>query len=148
MIRDKSGTKDNPIWPFILDNLPQITKVISNLNETLTYNDFYWTNLTMRKDRSAALMFDYNLMGIGYRYSDIRNVCSSLSVKSKVAFLEEYGEIDEREKTVDDIISPLIALVIAFQRPAFPFWANQSLQLIMNGEFFKRIYTFFHQSHG
>lgn len=24
-------------------------------------------------------MFDYNLLGVGFRYNDIRNVCSSLS---------------------------------------------------------------------
>ena len=35
---------------------------------TLTYNDFYYTNMMVAKDKSSALMFDYNLLGKGYVY--------------------------------------------------------------------------------
>src|SRR5699024_2108284 len=120
MIREKSDTKDNPIWSLIFDNLSKITQAISGLKEVITYNDFYWTNLIVRQDKSAALMFDFNLSGIGYRYSDIRNVCSSLSANSIKVFMDEYGNIDKNEKIVDDIVSPLVTLVFAFQRPVFP----------------------------
>ena len=37
---------------------------------TLTYNDFYYTNLAVLKDGTSAIMFDYNLLGKGYAYAD------------------------------------------------------------------------------
>jgi hypothetical protein len=66
---------------------------ITSLDETLTYNDFYWTNLAVSSDRKEALMFDYNLLGVGFRYNDIRNVCSSLSEEAQKVFVDVYGEI-------------------------------------------------------
>lgn len=133
MVRDKSGTYDNPVWTVILDNLHAILDAIEGLNETLTYNDFYWTNLIVRKDKTAAFMFDYNLLGRGYRYSDVRNVCSSLSDKCKIAFIEEYGDCDDTEKLVDTSISVLTGLISAYQRPSFPSWADNFLKRLKNG---------------
>jgi hypothetical protein len=83
-----------------------------SLSRTLTYNDFYYTNLAVRKDGTAALMFDYNLLGKGYVYSDIRNVCSSLGDEAQAAFLAEYGEVDRCEITIDDVVSPIAALSV------------------------------------
>lgn len=133
MIRDKSGTTGNPVWPLILDDFQAIRKVISGLKYTLTYNDFYWTNLIVKKDKTAALMFDYNLLGAGYRYGDIRNVCSALSDSGKAAFLESYGDYDKTEKAVDDCLCVLVDLISAFQRTSFPAWAKSSLEQVNNG---------------
>lgn len=134
LVRGKSNTMDNPLWGLILDNLEFISKKIRSMGETLTYNDFYWTNLAVGRDGSTAIMFDYNFLGIGYRYADVRNVCSSLSAEAGRIFLEAYGEINEEEKVVDEFICHIINLISAYKRPIFPGWAKESLDAVSSGE--------------
>lgn len=141
-IKDSSNTRDNKVWNLILDNFDLIFNKIKNLEETLTYNDFYWTNLAVSNDKKEAIMFDYNLLGIGFRYNDIRNVCSSLSEEAGKIFIEEYGDINENEKIIDEGISIIIDLIFAYKRPEFPDWAQESLNAVQNGELekaFKKI---------
>ena len=126
-IKEKTGTQNLPVWKLIDDNFDIIVSKTRNLPRVLTYNDFYYTNLIVAKDKSSAFMFDYNLLGKGYAYSDIRNVCYSLSADAKNAFLEAYGEFDKNEIIVDDVASVLITLYHACQRKNFPSWANSTL---------------------
>ncbi|MGV8165499.1 MAG: hypothetical protein ACLKAK_11680, partial [Alkaliphilus sp.] len=139
LIKNKSNTGDNKVWYLIIDNLDLIFRRIKDLGETMTYNDFYWTNLVVSNDKREAIMFDYNLLGIGFKYNDIRNVCSSLSEEAGKVFIEAYGGINQREKTVDDGISILVNLIFAYQRPMFPNWAQDSLGAIYNGKLEKAI---------
>ena len=132
-IKNKSNTRDNKVWEIITHNWDLLLGKITSLEETLTYNDFYWTNLAVSNDKKEALMFDYNLLGVGFRYNDIRNVCSSLSGKAQKAFMDEYGEFNETEKIIDDGISDLINLICAYKRHIFPKWAENSLNSIHNG---------------
>jgi hypothetical protein len=134
LIKNSSNTRDNPVWNLILDNFDLILKRIKKLEETLTYNDFYWTNFAVSNDKKEAVMFDYNLLGIGFRYNDIRNICSSLSKEAAKAFIEVYGNVNEGEKIIDDGISIIINLIFAYKRPTFPRWAKTSLDAIHNGE--------------
>lgn len=139
LIRNCSNTIDNPVWNLIFHNFDLISNKIRSLEETLTYNDFYWTNLAVSKDKEEAIMFDYNLLGIGYKYSDIRNVCSSLSKEAGKVFIKEYGEIDETEKIIDDGLSILVNLIFAYKRSKFPKWAQKSLNAVYNGELEKAL---------
>jgi len=82
------------------------------------------------RDKSAALVFDYDLLGKGYVYADIRNVCSSLGKKAKAAFLAAYGDYDESEAAVDKIASELFSLAAACGQEKFPRWAEGALQKI------------------
>ena len=84
-------------------------------------------------------MFDYNLLGVGFRYSDIRNVCSSLSKEAGKVFVKEYGYFDEREKIIDEGMSTIINLIFAYSRPQFPSWGKESLDAIHNGKLEKDI---------
>lgn len=126
-IKEKTGTQNMPVWKLIDNNFDVIVSKTRNLPRVLTYNDFYYTNLIVAKDKSSAFMFDYNLLGKGYVYSDIRNVCYSLSADAKNAFLEAYGEFDKNEIIVDDVASVLVTLYHACQRKNFPDWANSTL---------------------
>lgn len=126
-IKEKTGTQNLPVWKLIDNNFDVIVSKTRNLPRVLTYNDFYYTNLIVAKDKSSAFMFDYNLLGKGYVYSDIRNVCYSLSADAKNAFLEAYGEFDKNEIIVDDVASVLVTLYHACQRKNFPDWANSTL---------------------
>lgn len=126
-IKEKTGTQNLPVWRLIDDNFETIVSKIKCLPRVLTYNDFYYTNLIVSKDKSSAFMFDYNLLGKGYVYSDIRNVCSSLSQKAQKAFLEAYGGFDKDEIIVDYVACVLITLYHACQRKNFPSWAESAL---------------------
>lgn len=126
-IKEKTGTQSLPVWEIIDDNFDVIVSKIRSLPRVLTYNDFYYTNLIVAKDKTSAFMFDYNLLGKGYLYSDIRNVCYPLGENAKKAFLEAYGEFDKKEIIVDDVASVLITLYYACQRKNFPSWANSTL---------------------
>lgn len=126
-IKEKTNTQNLPVWKLVDENFDTIVSKIKNLPRVLTYNDFYYTNLIVAKDKSSAFMFDYNLLGKGYVYSDIRNVCYSLGEDAKKAFLETYGEFDKSEIIVDDVASVLVTLYHACQRKNFPSWADSTL---------------------
>lgn len=127
-IKAKTNTQNLLVWKLIDENFDTIVSKIKNLLRVLTYNDFYYTNLIVAKDKSSAFMFDYNLLGKGYVYSDIRNVCSSLGENAKKAFLKAYGEFNENEIIIDDVASVLVTLYHACQRKTFPSWANYALE--------------------
>ena len=133
MVKRNTNTEDNEVWNLILSNFDLIIDKISSGEETLTYNDFYWTNLAVGRDGKKAAMFDYNFLGIGFKYNDIRNVCSSLSKEAGKAFTEAYGTIDEREKVIDEGISILINLIFACRKPELPDWAQESIDDIHSG---------------
>jgi hypothetical protein len=105
------------------------------LSCTFNYADFHWTNLALsRADPVAAVVFDYDKLGIGMRYSDCRNVMSSLGPAAREAFGQRYGKCDEREMVIDRPLACLYALVVASRLPSFPKWAEESRCRALNGE--------------
>ena len=131
----KTNTQNNPFWQRFHERYFEIRCRIDALPYTLTYNDFYWTNLIVAKDYQSAMMMDFNLLGRGYIYSDIRNVSSSLIDEAKEAFLSEYGtdQILASEETADAVLSPLVTLYFACKLEKFPVWAEQALQQLKSG---------------
>lgn len=128
---------DNECFKFLELHGDKLLNQYKNYSTCLNYNDFYYTNFVVAKDKSSAFMFDYNLLGVGYRYNDIRNVCSALSEEMKEVFLREYGEFDINEKLTDEWMSPLIGLVYASQRDSFPNWAKEDLESLKGGSILK-----------
>lgn len=137
-IKEKTGTQDAPAWVLLEQNYASINDLLHKTRRTITYNDFYYTNMVVAKDKSAALMFDYNLLGKGYAYTDVRNVLSSLSEEAGKAFLDEYGDFDPVEKALDDVVSVVVTLYLACLRDEFPWWA-QALLDELNTTFIKKI---------
>lgn len=137
---EKTGTVGNVLWEIIIENYDTIRHQIDTLDRTLTYNDFYWTNLIVSKNGDSAFMFDYNFLGKGIVYSDIRNVISALSMEAAEAFIQEYGvDINETEKKADAFFAPLVTLVHACRRETFPYWAKDSLKALKDGEILRRL---------
>jgi len=132
-VKEKTGTSDINVWQVLEDNFDAIKSTAMRLPRTLTYNDFFYTNLAVSRDGSSAIVFDYNLLGKGYVYSDIRNVCSSLGDESAAAFLSAYGGYDKTEIIIDDVVSPLLSLHVACQLEVFPDWASDSLEMVRDG---------------
>jgi hypothetical protein len=116
---------------YILPRFDKLRRLIDMPSYTLTYNDFYWSNFIVRKDKREAVMFDYNLLGRGYRYSDLRNVRWSLSEEAKTAFTDKYNRLyadkygadrtaeEVIEKQIDDVADDLHGLCWAFERNNF-----------------------------
>lgn len=135
-----------PLFSFLLTHFEKLRSLLFQPAFTLTYNDFYWTNLVVRKNGQGAMMFDYNLLGRGYRYADMRNVCSSLSKESGQLFSDEYHRLyakkhgharleeEQLEKRIDDVLGPLFALLVAFtEHSAFPAWAEEERVEVLSG---------------
>lgn len=140
LVAEKSGTTENILWQVITENYNTIRSRIDALPRTLTYNDFYWTNLIVSKNDEYAFMFDYNLLGKGIVYGDIRNVVSSLSYEAANAFLQEYGDnITEEEKKADAFIAPLVSLISAYEYETFPAWAEGSLEELKSGDILRHL---------
>ena len=137
-IKNKTETQDAPAWLLLEQNYTTISDLLRKARRTITYNDFYYTNMVVAKDKSSALMFDYNLLGKGYAYTDVRNVLSSLSEEAGKAFLDEYGMFDPVEKALDDVASVVVTLYLACKRDVFPWWA-QALLDELNTTFIKKI---------
>lgn len=129
-IKKKTGTQDAPAWALLEQNYDAINNLLRKTRRTLTYNDFYYTNMVVARDKSSALMFDYNLLGKGYAYTDVRNVLSSLSEEAGKAFIDEYGKFDPSEKALDDVVSVVVTLYLACLRDEFPWWAQALLDEI------------------
>ncbi len=134
-IAEVTNTKDSPIWSAIAEKADIIRDRINGLPRTLTYNDFYYTNLIVSQDRQTAFMFDYNLLGKGYAYGDIRNVVSSLSDEAAKAFVNAYGMDDTfaEQAVADAFLAPIITLCYACKRDSFPAWAKLSLEQAKDG---------------
>ena len=134
LVAEKTGTVGNALWQILRTHYSEIRSRIDSLPRTLTYNDFYRTNLIISKDQKTAFMFDYNLLGKGIAYGDIRNVTGSLSREAAEAFLEEYGDhISGEEKRADAFLAPLVTLFGACSRDSFPSWAEPSLEELKSG---------------
>ena len=135
---EATDTIDNPLWNVVKDNFDDMKKKIAKLPRTLTYNDFYWDNLIVSKDKTEAFMFDYNLMGMGMAYGDVRNVISAMGKEAAKAFCDAYGVdgLDE-EKLADDFLAHMVTLCIASQREVFPAWAGESLEKLKSGKLLK-----------
>ena len=118
-------------FKYILSRYDKLRKRLDELSYTLTYNDFYWSNFIVRKDKREALMFDYNLLGRGCRYSDIRNVCWSMSKEAGAMFVDNYTRLyinkygtyrtaeETAERQIDDVMDSLHGLILAFERKHF-----------------------------
>lgn len=141
-IAEVTGTTDNPLWRAFADNIHIIRHRIDGLPRTLTYNDFYYTNLIVSNDQQSAFMLDYNLLGKGYAYSDIRNVTSSLSKEAAKAFVDAYGLSDSitKQAVADAVLSPIITLRYACKRDCFPSWAKPSLEQVNDGRVLTHLY--------
>jgi len=131
---------------YVQRNYDKFRKLLYTPAFTLTYNDFYWTNFVVRTDKSAAMMFDYNLLGRGYRLSDFRNVCWGMSNEAKEAFMGTYNmlffekhgcarqEADVMEARIDDVAGPVFTLISAFaDRVEFPGWAREPKNEAVDG---------------
>ena len=112
-VAENTGTDANPLWHELRVRFAELRRKISVIPRTLVFNDFYWTNFVVARDGSAAMMFDFNLMGQGYAYNDVRNVTVSLSDNAPQMFLDEYGveNIDPFEVVADSILEPLHRLL-------------------------------------
>ena len=128
-----TGTAQIPVWEILFENFHAVGAKIASVERTLAYNDFYYTNMIVQKDLSAAFMFDYNLLGKGYVYADLRNVTSSLGEEAGAAFLREYGAFDVNEVLFDDVASVLTTLHFACQKNSFPGWGEAELEKVKNG---------------
>lgn len=147
-VRQKYKMESEPVWQILLDNYDGIRRVWDSTEKTITYNDFYYTNFIVAKDRTSAFMFDYNLLGKGYVYADIRNVCSSLGSEAQNAFLSAYRFAAENEKPdlwdklqvpLDNVISTIVTLVLACWREKTPKWADRYIESIRNGAYTEQV---------
>ena len=133
VIATATGTQDNPLWKELRTRFNSLRQSIDTLEKTLTHNDFYWTNLIVATDGQSAMMLDFNLLGKGYAYSDVRNVTSSLSIEARQDFLDEYGETNPTEVQIDAIVAPLIGLYTACRCASLPTWAQPALADLRSG---------------
>lgn len=140
LVARETGSADNALWKVIAENYHAIRSRIDALPRTLTYNDFYWTNLIVAKNGKSAFMFDYNLLGKGIAYGDVRNVTCSLSQKAAEIFMREYGEdIPAEQKKADAFIAPLVTLHAACEEEVFPSWAEGALSELKNGSILRSL---------
>lgn len=135
MVKEKTQTADDPVWALIEEHYSDLRKLIDSTPKTLTYNDFYYTNMIVATamNKSEAFMFDYNLLGKGFACADLVNVTYELPESAKAAFLKEYGEYDPKEMQLVKITGTLFALICACRRLVFPDWAKQELQTLTSG---------------
>ena len=116
----------------LTEHFDMLRGLLDEAPRTLTYNDFYYTNMAVAKDASEALMFDYDMLGKGCAVTDIGNVTYWFSEENKRVFLSEYGGIDEMLVLLDRICAPAVSLAMAVERSEVPSWVNGELAALEN----------------
>ena len=128
------GTGEAPVWRLATEHVDALKRAVRSFPETLTYNDFHWTNLALsRNEPLRAIVFDYHLLGIGPAYCDIRNVTGSLGPAAREAFLQAYGPWDDTIAVIDRPLSALYSLSVAAGLPRLPGWAKPCMAGVTNG---------------
>lgn len=141
-IAERLDLADNPVWQLAADHIEVLKEAMQALSETLTCNDFRWTNLALSRHETPnlqAIRFDFHLLGIGLVAGDCRNVNSALHGRARDAFHEAYSEVDEREVVLDAPVSVLYSLSAAVQRPRLPRWALPLINEVASGELRRKL---------
>jgi len=140
---DNNDIEQIPILEVIYKKYDFFRNHINSLEATLTYNDFHYSNIAISRDMSSVIIFDYNFLGRGCISSDIYNVLWQLKNNElKRIFLNEYGEINQSERAIIDIVNPIIGLFIAHQKIKFPCWGNQLLDTLSSYNYYKMVNDF------
>jgi hypothetical protein len=123
------------LWRRAAAAIEALLGAVRSLAQTLTYNDFHYTNLAMSRGDgpTRAIVFDHHLLGAGLAFSDCRNVVGSLGPLAAEAFSAEYGLLDPLQALLDEPFSHLHALWEATRRESFPTWAAPSLAMARDG---------------
>jgi len=133
-IGDRLKMADLPVWRLAADGLEALQAAFRAFPETFNYNDFHWTNLALtRAEPLRAVVFDYDMLGIGPVYCDIRNVLGSLGESARGSFREAYGPVDNRIALFDKPLSVLYSLQVAIRQPSLPAWAQDCAQEAQGG---------------
>lgn len=138
MIRAKSVYNDKEYWNQLNEVILELQGYYKD-NRTITYNDFFHGNMVVSHDLSEAFVFDYNFLGEGLRCFDVSNVTYDMTPELKAIFRKTYGDYDPIEKRYNDILSPIIGLIIAYQREKFPKWAEDDLRALVSGELYRKL---------
>ena len=125
-MRDRFSLLDCEGLKLMIERFDELRTRMDAAPKTLAYNDFYYTNMVVKKDLSEALMFDYNLLGKGCAASDVRNATYWFNEENRGLFFAEYGEVDEELLQLENIAAPVISLISAMKRDIFPEWAEKA----------------------
>lgn len=142
LVQTRTQSHGEHLWQLLDSVIDPIRVRIQTMPKTLTYNDFYYVNLAVARDEESALMFDYNLLGIGFPVMDVSNVCSSLSPKAAEAFNASYGPPDPQEQMLNGIIRPLTDLVMGAQRENLPPWFDEAWREVCSTEYLEKLKYF------
>jgi len=134
MLMSKIRNNDYSFWNKIKEKIENSKEYLKN-NKTITYNDFYYGNLIISNIKDNAYMFDYNLMGVGFKYLDISNVLYGFNNEMKNVFLAEYGDINKTEIELSNVLSPIIGLIIAYSKNEFPKWGEEIKEKLLSDEY-------------
>lgn len=140
-IGDRLDLGQSPVWALAATHLEPLVAALRGLPQTLTYNDFHWTNLAVSRNWPLRVaVVDYHLLGIGPAVGNYRNVLSVLTGDAADAFQAAYGPIDPRHLSLDAPLATLSALAEAVQRPRLPSWACQLRVDAASGKLEEQIY--------
>ncbi len=126
-VRERFGLWESPGMRALREHCGELRAIMDAAPKTLTYNDFYYTNMAVARDGSAALMFDYDMLGAGCAEADLKNAAYWFSEENRRLFFEEYGPADEALTLLDEIVSPAVTLSMAMERDPLPYWAREAM---------------------
>jgi len=131
-----------PSWRRALDHYEELVTALQALPETLNHNDFHHTTLVLSRHLAGgdqAIVFDYDLLGVGPRVCDYRNVTTGLGSSASRSFAETYGPLTDGELALDAPVAVLAALVTAARRRHLPAWALPLRHELTSGAFDRKL---------
>lgn len=132
------GLDQEPAWISAVESLDPLLEAARRLPQTLVYNDFHISNLAVV--RGEAIMIDFELMRIGTRAGDLRNVTGQLDPAARKAFLASYGPVSVEEQAMDAPLAVLGALTqFSGNATRLPRWARLLVAEVRDGTLARKL---------
>jgi hypothetical protein len=120
------GLGDRKSWRDSIALIESLKTKYLQCRQTFNYDDFALENVALSCDGGElkAVVFDYDRFCLGARFSDWRNVTWSLTGVSLDGFSDGYGNVDERERKIDEPLSVLFGILQASEFDRKPSWVE------------------------
>ncbi len=138
-IMNKLRLQDDETLVYIYNNFDNIKLKYERINKSFVIGKFSLDSLGVLNNCEKIIISDLQGLSVGNRYSDIRLFIDCLNLDMRDVFFSEYGEVNEDEIIIDEVMSVIENLYEACKESSFPVWANQSLVKVHNKDLLKSV---------
>ena len=136
VISKKLNVKNNKVLNYVIDNFDNINYKLNKLEKSVIFLGISRGNLFISDDKNTIVIDIVDEVFYGYRYRSVEMFLNMLDDDGKMAFLNEFGLINEEEVLMDKLIDCLFHLYRASMGDVPLAYTNKYLEKINNENLF------------